>query len=370
MTDMQEMTGDLSNEAPAEPIEQATPEAPASDDREALSKIWDKHQEQGIDDDAPEGQAEAGRDEKGRFKPKADDGAEPEKAEQPEKLTRPDGAPGAFDILPAEVKREWANIPEGARTAFATSYQKMAAQAAEAGRIKQGLGPIQEVYNQIAQTAPEIRNMTPQEAARTMGETLNMRLQIQRAPTPNLLKIAHQFGVINELRAALATGQQGQQQPQGGPNELMQARQEIAQMKRQMQQMANPDIITGTVKQQLEAHERARQESEVGQTVVKWAEGKPYYKALELHLPQFVDEAVAALGNGASYEDVLDAAYSMAVERFSLQPPAPQTAPQDGQRTEAAKRAVSTNVRSRGTRPTPLSERDAMAQAYERAMRT
>lgn len=365
MSDMQEITAAPSEgptEAPAAPIEQSTPQPRESDDRAALSEVWRKHQAQGIEDDgeAEEGQAQDGRDEKGRFKPKVEAVQKPEGETAPAKVERPENAPGAFDILPAEVKREWANIPEGARTALAASYQKMAAQAAEAGRIKQGLGPIQEAFASVARQAPELNNMTPQQAAKMMGELAMTRVQLTRDPAGTLARLAHQLGVADKFRAAVAG--QPQQPQQAQTQREAHLMQRVAQMERQMQQMGNPDTITGTV-------ERTLKTREVEQTVSKWAAEKPYYKALEPHLPDFVDEAVAALGDGASYQDVLDAAYNMAVERFSLQAPAPQIAPQDGQRTEAARRAVSTNVRSRGTQPTPLSDQDAMRQAYRRAMK-
>jgi hypothetical protein len=367
MTDMQAMEAEAPAEAPAEPIEQSTPEAPQeSDDRAALSEVWEKHQRQGIEDDgeAQEAEAEdAGRDEKGRFKAK-------QPAEKPGWVERPQDAPGAFDILPTEVKREWQNIPEGARSALAQSYQKMASEAAAAGRLKQGFGPIQEAFQSVAQQAPELRNMSPQDAAKMMGELAMTRVQLTRDPVGTLFKVAQQMGVADKFRAAFTGQQQAPQQGQQAPQQGQQAQtqreaalmREVAQMRQQMQRMANPDIITGTV-------ERTLQTREAEQAVSTWAAEKPYYQALEPHLPQFVDEAIAALGEGASYTDVLDAAYNMAVERFSLQSPAPQNAPQDGQRTEAARRAVSSNVRSRGTRPTPLSDRDAMAQAYDRAMK-
>lgn len=357
MTDMQAIEAEAPVEAPAEPIEQ-TPSAPETDDRAALAKIWDKHQEQGIEDDgeAEEGQAQdTGRDEKGRFKPRQ----LAEGGDKPAKVERPADAPGAFDILPVEVKREWQNIPEPARQALATSYQKMAQNAAEAGRLKQGFGPIQEAFQSVAQQAPELRNMTPQQAARMMGELAMTRVQLTKDPLNTLVRVAQQMGVADKFRAAF-TGQQQPQQPQGQREAALMR--EVAQLRQQMQQMANPATITGTV-------ERTLQTREVEQAVSKWAAEKPYYQALEPHLPQFVDAALASLGEGASHEDVLDAAYNMAVERFSLQPPAPQPAPHDGQRTEAARRAVSTNVRSRGSRPTPLTDRDAMSQAYDRAMK-
>jgi len=357
MTDMQAIEAEAPVEAPAEPIEQSTPEAPQeSDERAALSEVWEKHQRQGIDDDeSEEGQADdAGRDEKGRFKAK-------QPADKQGWVERPQDAPGAFDILPTEVKREWRNIPEGARSALAQSYQKMASEAAAAGRLKQGFGPIQEAFQSVAQQAPELRNMTPQDAAKMMGELAMTRVQLTRDPVGTLVKVAQQMGVADKFRAAF-TGQQPQQGQQAQTQREAALMREVAQMRQQMQRMANPDIITGTV-------ERTLKTREAEQAVSTWAAEKPYYQALEPHLPQFVDEAIAALGEGASYTDVLDAAYNMAVERFSLQPPAPQNAPHEGQRTEAARRAVSSNVRSRGTRPSPLSDRDAMAQAYDRAMK-
>lgn len=362
MTDMQAIEAEAPVEAPAEPIEQSTPEStPETDDRAALSEIWRKHQERGIEDEGEAEEAEAedtGRDEKGRFKPKQ----LAEGADKPAKVERPADAPGAFDILPVEVKREWQNIPETARQALATSYQKMAQNAAEAGRLKQGFGPIQEAFQSVAQQAPELRNMTPQQAARMMGELAMTRVQLTKDPVNTLVRVAQQMGVADKFRAAF-TGQQGQQQPQQAQGQREAAlMREVAQLRQQMQQMANPATITGTV-------ERTLQTREVEQAVSKWAAEKPYYQALEPHLPQFVDAALASLGEGASHEDVLDAAYNMAVERFSLHQPAPQPAPHDGQRTEAARRAVSTNVRSRGTQPTPLSEKDAMRQAYRRAMK-
>ena len=74
MTDMQAIEAEAPVEAPAEPIEQSTPEStPETDDRAALSEIWRKHQERGIEDEGEAEEAEAedtGRDEKGRFKPR------------------------------------------------------------------------------------------------------------------------------------------------------------------------------------------------------------------------------------------------------------------------------------------------------------
>ena len=376
MTDMQEMDGSTFSYAPATPIEQTTPAispesdnrgiSPEGDERDIMSKVWKKHQAEG--DDEPAAPAGDERDEKGRFKPKSGEEAKPGEDAKPDdaqtRVARPDDAPGAFDILPAEVKREWANIPATARTALATSYQKMAAQAAEAGRIKSGLGPIQEAFQSVARQSPELNNMTPQQAAKMMGELAMTRVQLTRDPAGTLVRLAQQLGVTDKFRAAMTNqpAQQGQQaQPAQTQREAF-LMQQMAQMQRQMQQMANPDTITGTV-------ERTLKTREVEQTVSRWAAEKPYYKALEPHLPSFVDEAVAALGEGASYEDVLDAAYNMAVDRFSLQAPAPQHAPQDGGRTEAARRATSANVRSRGTQQTPMSEEDEMRQAYRRATR-
>lgn len=376
-----------------EPIEQTTeattpdiqPGAPSEPQlseeeqhRESMGEVWEKFQREGVEAEAGDEEAEAvDRDEKGRFKPRqqADEVEDAQEVDQPEGT---DDRPRNFTALPREIRDSWDEIPEQVRSRLASFHQEVANEKANLTRLEKGLGPLRDALQVATQQAPELANLSPQEAAREIAELAVTKVQLQKDPVGTLLNVAQVTGAMDGLRRAL--GGQGQQQGQqaaqmGQPQTQREAAlmQQIGQMNRrleemgqQMQRVADPDTITGTVEQTLQMRDLQNE-------VASWAGEKPYYNALEPHLPGFIDEAIASLGNGASAKDILDAAYDMALERFNLPSAAqqtPQTAPfGQGQRTETARKANSANVRSRGTKPTELSERDAMGQAWERAMK-
>lgn len=362
-------------EATTPDIQPGAPSEPSSEDdhREALSAIWEKHQRDGIEaeagDEEAEGEGEAvERDEKGRFKPRHQEVEDAEEVEQPEDTG---DRPRNFTALPREIRDSWDEIPEQVRSRLASFHQEVANEKANLTRLEKGLGPLRDALKVATEHAPELANLSPQQAAREIAELAVTKMQLQKDPVGTLLNVAQITGAMNGLRKALGGQQQGQQAQnqdfgRAQSQREVQLMQRIDQLEQHVRQFGNPDTIKGTVEQTLQMRDLEGQ-------VASWAEGKPYYTALEPHLPQFIDDALASLGNGASATDILDAAYDMALERFNLPSAAqrtPQTAPfGQGQRTETARKANSANVRSRGTKPTELSERDAMGQAYDRAMK-
>ena len=331
--------------------------AESPEETEELSAVWDKLQG---------GEAEAepveivDRDEKGRFKAReAQDkveGSEPVDPPAPEPAERP----AIYSALPRAVRDNWDSLPEDVRDAVAQSHDQMAKKAMEAGRLMKGLGPIQHVLREASQEFPELANLTPDQVAADTMELARTRVQLLRDPVNTLLAVAQQVGALDALRAAI-TGQ-GQGQGQRPPQQQMQP-----QPQRQpVQQQMNPDIIRGTVDQIMD-------QRLVLDQVQNWAASKEHYALLEPRLPEFIERVQQSAEPGASNVDILDAAYDMAVRQFGLrasQPPVAEAMdPAAPQRTEAALKAKSVNVKSRGTRETPLTDEQALGAAWERAMR-
>lgn len=350
-----------------------TPDQPQAEPQvsedEALGEIWDKAQGQLEDEpsEAEPGEVQEGadpaegRDEKGRFKAK-----EPTKDEDDDKVEdKPEPSKEEMAMLgnlPFAIQQNWENIPEEAKTALLEHHKRLSSTASEAGRLAKGLAPIRDVLSEATQHLPELANMRPEEVAQDVMELAKTRAQLMRDPVGTLIATARQMGAEGALRNAF-TGQQGQNQ-QGDYIARLERR--VAELEGTAKKAPNDDIIRGTVDQAFE--QRAFE-----QEVAGWASELEHFSAVERQLPMFI-QMVSEDQPELSPRDKLVEAYNMAIRARGPRATEPQAAEQPPanaapQRSEAALKAKSVNVKSRGTRPSELSEEDALGAAYERIMR-
>lgn len=341
--------------------EDTTPESNDAGD------VYDRLME-GYDEDEPEAEpeaeseAESDRDEKGRFKPKAVEAEEPEEKpeaeEKPEKPEADDKADEPPSHVPQAVKQHWASIPAEAREAISAAQKDASVRLAQAGRNEQALRPILNEVQRAHKSFPELANMTPDQIARDVFEMANTRANLIKDPVGTLLKVAQQTGKIGELAARLG-------QKDAGGVEKIKLEQRIAELEARAAKAADPIQFKEIV-------DNALSERETNGLIAKFASAHEHWEAVEPLLPAFV-QAIQQEGSHTSAEDVLSAAYDMALTakglRAKVADPATAPAKPNPQRTEAAIRAKSVNVASSSGRPKPLSEREAMASAYDAAMR-
>lgn len=323
---------------------------------EAMGEVWERLQ--GAEDEAPavEGDKGSGRDEQGRFQTKkpveaaeGDEEAAEARPEQPDAMDKP----AIFGNLPGPIREQWEILPPDVRDAIVSSHHQMSAKAMEAGRLMKGLGPIRDSMIEATQAFPELADMTPDQVAKEVTELAHTKANLLRDPVNTLLQVAELTGATQALQA-IFTGQQ--QVPQPRPQQ------------QRSQNEITPDIIRGIV-------ERSLGEGKALDTLSQWSADKPHYQTVENDLPHFIAFAQRTAPPGTSHQDILDQAYNMAVGAFGLRAPqteAATTAPDESapKRSQAALKARSVNVKSQGSKPTPLTEEQAMGAAWERVMRS
>jgi hypothetical protein len=340
---------------------------------------------------------EPGRDAQGRFQAKdpapGDDpapvpaaGTEDATTNQPK--TEPTPAPKAGDApapgadpaadveapsyLPQEVRDAWKDIPATARDALARSQQDMSARLADMGRRAKGFEPIQEVVTRAAQEFPELMNMTPDKIAQDAFTMMQTRAQLMRDPVNTLIQVAQQSGALEALAQRL--GGQGQQSvtnepqpPQTVATAGLEAdlRGQIQALTQQVQNITNPAAIDSAVS-------NAIQERDTQTQITDFAATKEHWAAVETDIPHFIPAAQNIKGPGASHTDILGAAYDMAINARGLMAPAPAPAKADPapapKRTEAVIKAKSVTLNSGEGKDAPISEMEALGNAYDRAM--
>lgn len=319
--------------------------APADD----MGALYDTLTAEGVEE-APEEATEA--------EPEAEEAeAEPEQPEAEEPAPEPVEAPTE---LPASIKAKWNDMPAEAQEAVLASHRDMTRRMAEQGRVVQSTKPIYDVLVQAAKDIPTLADMTPTQIAQDVFAMAKIQGQLAQDPVQTLLGIAQQYGALDGIRQAI-----GGQNPDATSRQNMELVQEVRSLKAQLQQVVDPNTIDQRVNQTLAARDTER-------LVTSFASSKPLWADAENHLPQFIPIAQAQLGEGASPQDVLNAAYDMAIHaipdlRAKAAPPAKAATAADPARTAAQQKAKSINV---GGRPTgdakPPTGRAAMAAVYDR----
>ena len=312
-------------------------------------------------DDAPEAE-ELDRDEKGRFKAKAgdkDEGDDEPEAEEETAETPDEPADEPPSYIPRVIADHWKDLPKDVRETFAASQQEMMTRLTNAGRTEKALQPILAEVQRASKSFPELANMTPDQIAKDVFEMAHTRANLMRDPLGTLLKVAQQTNIMPQLAARF--GAQG-----SGQLQAIQMQQEIAALKQQLQNAPPPANIETIVEQQLA-------QRETNQVIDIFAAGKEHWQTVEPDMPVFIQAVMQTQTGQRSPQDTLQAAYDMALSARGLKAQAavPEKAPKalDPQRTEAAIRAKSVNVKSTTARAKPMSEREAMAAAYDRLMK-
>lgn len=264
------------------------------------------------------------------------------------------GLDDAWKALPAEHR-------ERVKSHFEDLHRRMSDQGRQLASVK----PIADRMAQAAQAIPLFKNMSPEQISERALELAAVSVNLKRDPVGTLLEVAQSVGALPALAAKLT----GQQMPEGA-QEVSSLKQEIADLKRQLQTVSDPAQIETTVSRVYEG--RAAQEA-VNQFASDPANS--FFADVEPHLPTFIPLAREAKP-GASIRDVLQSAYDMAIHaipevRAKVEAAAKKAAAAqpDLQRTEAAKKAASINVKSSSTgKERQLTEFEALGSAYDRAM--
>lgn len=327
----------------AAPVEgTASPEtaAPASE-TDQMGAIWDKLTAE-AEPEAAETVEEA---------PKAEETA-PETPEEPSLA-----ASEAPTDLPASIKAKWAEIPEAARDAVLQSHRELAAKLTEQGRITKAAKPVYDVLVQAAREIPSMQNMKVADIAQDVFQLAQVQGMLQADPVGTLLQIAQEHGAIEALAARLT----GQAAPAAIPATAL--TKQIQALQAQIAQLADPSLVDRRVQQTLA-------EREISRTVEQYAASKEHWAAVEPVLPQFIELAQQGQGDGASAQDILDAAYDMAIHAIPAlrakvtAAAAPAT---DPRLTAAQMKAKSVNVVSRpSSAPRQMTERQAMEAVWDK----
>jgi hypothetical protein len=329
---------------------------PAPTDDDAYGALFDKLTADGIDPE-PE-QEDIAHDAVQEEEAQGLTEAEPEQAEPEAKAEEPAPVVEVPPDLPAGIKAKWATMPEEARDAVLSSHRDLSRKLADQGRVVQAARPVYDVLVQAAQQIPTMRDMTPDQIARDVFAMAQIQGQLATDPVRTLLGVAQQYGAMDALKQALS----GQAAPAAQENIAM--ANELREARAQLQRLSDPSAIQQQVTQTLTTRDTERM-------VMEYAGQKAHWADVEPQIPVFIPMAKQRLGEGASAQDVLDAAYDMAIHanpdlRSKLTPPAPQPAPVDTARQAAQMKAKSVNVTSRpGTQKQP-TEMQALGAVWDK----
>lgn len=285
--------------------------------------------------------------------------AEPE--HEPEKPAEP--APEAPTDLPPALRAKWPNMPEEAREAVLSSHRELTRRLADQGRVVQASKPVFDVLVQAAREIPTLADMTPQQIAADVFKMAQIQGQLASNPVQTLLVIAKQYGALEGIKQAVAG-----QAPNQTAQENVALMQEVRRLNSLLQNVSNPEVIDRQINRTLTERENLRMISE-------YAAQKEHWVSVEAVIPQMIPIAQQMLGGSASAQDVLDRAYDMAIHampdlRTKVSAPAQAQAQPDPARTQAQLNAKSVNVKPAApSQAKPLTERQAMEQAYDRLVR-
>jgi hypothetical protein len=371
------------NEQITEVAEAPTPQEAPRTETDDMGDIYDRLMTEDTGEDAGGGTDERERDELGRFKareaaegeqeaqaaaeaePEAQEGAQEaqEGDETGEQKAEPQAQSGtAPSYVPKGVREVWGDLPEGAQQAIASSHREMSGKLAQMGRQSAALQPIMGEIQRAVQTFPELANMKPEQVAQDAFALASTRASLMRDPVGTVMQLAEQQNFLPQLYQRM-----GLPQPELQNQRTVALEQENRQLKAELAQMQNPANVRQEVTAQMAEQRAIGEISDFAAKSEHWAE-------VEADLPAFIPAAQQLAGYGASEKDILSTAYEMAVDARGLRAsPKPALEPKtpaqgDPKRTKAAIKAKSVNVKSNAGKQTPKTEREAMSDAYDRAM--
>lgn len=241
--------------------------------------------------------------------------------------------------LPQPLKDAWKDMPAAAREAMARHQADIDRKFSQQGRTLQTLQPISERLNKAIESYPALRDMTPEQIADAAVSLVPVQRDLEQDPANTVLRIAQEFGVLEQIKAHLSG-----QKPSDQSNHIGELQREIRSLKQQLEQS------TDSVDEKISA---AMSERETASAVESFASKAEHWADVEPHLPHFID-MVREQQPDAAPAETLQAAYDMAVHaipevRAKVQGSEKPPAKPDPERARKAKRASSTNVRSTQT---------------------
>lgn len=262
--------------------------------------------------------------------------------------------------IPLALKKHWQGIPEEARSAFIDSQREMSRKLGENTRLVNGIAPIRDVLVEAVKDLPQLADMKPDQVAREVMVLARLNAQFRERPAETMLGMIKQHG----MEAAVLQALSGQRIDGASENTALKS--EIANLKRQLSQVADPQYLRSQMAQ-------FTTESQAMSTVEDFASKAEHWQAVEAHMPAAIQFVQAKLGESASTKDVLSQAYELAVGQFVPQAAKAQSdaAPEaivttDPEKAQAALKAKSVNVSGKPSTPRKLTEDEELLQVYRR----
>lgn len=264
--------------------------------------------------------------------------------------------------LPPEVREAWGDIAEGARDAITKSHREFNRMLSEQGRQLHGIKPIQDSLVKAVKELPHLADMKPDQVANQVFELAKVSAQFAQDPVKALMGYIDKHGLKEQMGQALAG------HPLQGGETIQRLNNHIQTLERKIQQFEDPDFMRSQVS-------AITSEQSTMSEVTAFAKSAVHWGKVEDHLPHFV-ALERQMQPEASPQDVLKAAYEAAVSRFVPEArkaseeaisEASEPAQPDPEKTKAALKAKSVNVRSQpSTKTRTLSEREELAAVYDR----
>jgi hypothetical protein len=325
--------------------------APEVDLASEMEAIWERSQsDETPKEPEPEPEPEAEATVEGE--------AEPDAEEAPEELEIQ-----APSELPLAIKKNWAAIPQEARDAFLEAQRESNRKLGEQGRLMQGIAPIRDVLTGAVKDLPSLANMKPQDVAREVMQLARASNDFNTKPVETMMGLIKQHG----LEQAIAQHLSGQGVSDGAQSAVA-LQQEVAQLKRQISQLTDPEFLSGQFST-FSTQQRA------ATTVEQFAASKPEWAEVEPYLPAAINFVRQSSANQLSEQDLLDRAYTLALGQIKpdaikaqTAEAAPKAAPAvDPERSRKALQAKSVNLPDRGgAKPKPLTEKQIMDSVWEK----
>jgi hypothetical protein len=339
---------------------------PTSDD-DALAAAFDRMTQE---DSSQEEQSQRVRDEQGRFVAKQEDPVEGGEGHEDE-AAKPSTPAAENSALPSILRglsqEDVAALPESMRSYLTEKGRQWEAKQNELGQQLASARPILDTISQYRQNFEGLKH--PDGRPVSEADAVNYLFSAQQAmnenPLQTLMQFADEFGVVEQLKAAL-NGQGGSQDsPEGDVTRAL--LEKIAGLESALARMSDPASIDQRISSKLEQHQETQA---VQNTISRFAEQKPLFNEIPEETMAFaINQAWSRLGSEASHEQVLETAYDMSVNMIpELRMKAAAVKPAaDTRRVDRQKKANGVNVTSTSTgKDRPLTEDEELAQVWEK----
>lgn len=261
--------------------------------------------------------------------------------------------------IPGALKDVWSEMPAQAREAVLASQRDLSQKLSTQGRLLTAVKPIQDVLVKATKELPALSNLKPEQAAAQIFHLAKVSADFNTNPLDAMMGLVEKHGLQTQLAQRLAG------QPVTAENTSA-LNQKIEKLEGQLAQFADPEQLKSFIAQY-------SAESAIQSSVEKFASTADHWDAVESHIPTLIPVMQAKLGGAASEDDVLTAAYELAVSQFVPNAKAPQEIASDEdavvvdpERSKAAIKAKSVNVKAKqGGKARQLTEDERLSAIYD-----